>query len=127
MDLHERQQFDFLLQTAVDRFVERIEQRNEGASKALNLLRTEPNGKGIWLDGYVDAIFADFLLDNVEGACFVLKALARRAMRAHCDGPVESVLIDLAKSAFKDLLRVKAEEALEQHSGYEAVNVKGNA
>jgi hypothetical protein len=114
MDLHQRQQFDFLLLTAVERFVERIEQRNEGAANALARLRADAQGQGIWLDEFAGAIFQDFLLDNIEGACFVLSALAKRHTPAQPAGRIEATLIAMAKAAFAELLKQKSEERLEQ-------------
>lgn len=122
MNLHEQQQFDFLLSTAVERFVERIEQRNEGAENALRRLRTEPNGEGIWLDDFTAAIFRDFLLDNPEGYCFILTALARRPAPAVAAGKLADTLATLARHAFSELLRLKSDELLEQHTGYQAMH-----
>lgn len=118
MQLHERQQFDFLLATAVERYVDTLIQRNEGAANALTRLQQNPNGEGIWLDRYVTAIFQDFLLDNAAGACFVLQALARQSARAPAAGSVETMLLALAKTAFAELLRQKTAEFLEQESMY---------
>lgn len=121
MHLHEKQYFDFLLATAVERFVERLEQRNEGAENALPRLRDDPNGPGIWLDEYTDAIFRDFLLDNVAGACLVLSALSRRQAAATPPDRIENTLLLMAKRAFADLLHAKAEEILEQHIAYSSL------
>lgn len=123
MDLYKRQQFDFLLMTAGERFVERITQRNEGAENALNRLRTNPQGDGIWLDEFVQALFQDFLLDNVAGAAFILEALHKRKISVPVSdesGPrqVEGLVVELAQRAFADLLQSKVEEALEQASMY---------
>ncbi|WP_456428048.1 hypothetical protein [Rhodocaloribacter sp.] len=119
MELHERQQFDFLLVTAVERFSERLVQRNEGAENALRRLRENPQGEGIWVDEFVDAVFRDFLLDNVAGACFVLQALGRRRVALPAvEARVEDVLQRLARRAFADLLTMKIEEALEQAASY---------
>jgi hypothetical protein len=96
MDLHERQQFDFLLQVAVERYVERVEQTGEDRVK---------------LEDFTNAIFSDFLLDNADGACFVLRALAKQ-------DKVEVTLITMAKAVFSDLLRRKVGESLEQRAGY---------
>ena len=123
MNLHEKQQFDFLLANAVERFVERIEQRNGGAQNALKCLRADPNAEGVWLDEFTSAIFRDFLLDNPEGYCFILCALARRTAPAVPAGKIADSLAQLATKAFSDLLRLKSEEALEQHSGYQAMHV----
>jgi len=102
MDLHERQQFDFLLQVAVERYVERVEQMGPQMVK---------------LEDFTNAIFADFLLDNVDGASFVLRALSRQTMPAIPAGDVEDVLVGAAKAVFADLLRRKVAESLEQRSG----------
>ena len=121
MDLHLRQQFDFLLITAVDRFAERLEQRLGGPGPALERLRAEPNGEGVWLDEMTRNLFSDFLLDNPAGACFVLQALANRRQPAPPGGKIEDMLVEMAITAFGSLLAAKTEEALEQRSGYGAV------
>ena len=97
MDLHERQQFDFLLQVAVERFVERLEQTSASVAK---------------LATFTDAIFSDFLLDNVDGACFILRSLARRNVPAMPAGKVEDNLIAMAKATFSDLLERKVQESM---------------
>ena len=122
MELHQRQQFDFLLHTAVERYAERLEQRLGGPGSALERLRADPNGENVWLDQFVGNLFADFLLDNVAGACFVLQALARRRLPATRDeGTIEERLQGMARTAFAALLEAKTEEALEQRSSYQAV------
>lgn len=118
MEAYQRQQFDFLLVTAVERFAERIVQRCGGAQAALELLRADPQGEGVWLDEFARAIFRDFLLDSPAGACFVLQALARRPAAATPAGTIQTVLGHLALRAFADLLALKTEEALEQQAGY---------
>ncbi len=122
MNLHEKQYFDFLLATATERFVERIEQRNGGAALALDKLRLNPNTEGIWLDEFTAAIFRDFLLDNVEGACLILCALSRRGNPAIPAGTIGASLQLMAQRAFSDLLQAKTEELLEQHIGYQAMH-----
>ena len=42
MDIHARQQFDFFFNAAIERFVDRIEQRCGGPVPALEKLRTDP-------------------------------------------------------------------------------------
>jgi hypothetical protein len=119
VDLHERQQFDFLLATAVERFVERLEQRNEGAANALARLRNNPDHESVRVREFVVAVFADFLLDNPDGACFVLRALAKRRLPAiPLTGTVAEALQALAAAVFADLLSQKAEELLEHHAAY---------
>lgn len=122
MEPHRCQQFDLLLQLGVERFVERLEQRNGGAAPALERLRTAPEGEGVWLTEYVDVLFADFLLDNTAGACFVLEALARRRVAAPATGTIEVQLRDLSRRGFAELLAAKTEEVLEQHTSYQAVD-----
>lgn len=117
MQLYQRQQFEFLLLTAVDRYVERLVQRNEGAENALRKLRQDSQGEGIWLNQFVEAIFQDFLLDNVAGACFILQALAQQTIAAPMGGNIEKMLMAMAKEAFAGLLRRKTEEFLEQQAG----------
>lgn len=114
MELYRRQQFDFLLHTAVERFVERIVQRNEGAERALARLRQDRNAEGVRLDDFVGAIFEDFLLANPGGACFVLEALASRPAVVPPSGAapartMEQVLLSLAKAVFAELFHQKIE------------------
>ena len=118
MELHQRQQFDFLLMTAAERFVDRLIQRNQGPAQALERLREQPNGPGVWLDDFVDALFQDFLLDNPAGACFVLQALAKRRLSDPLPqaDKVETLLQALARQLFGELLRSKVTEMLEQEA-----------
>ena len=104
---------------AIERFGERVIQRNEGATNALERLREDPDGEGIWLNEFIDALFQDFLLDNAAGACFILKALKKRPITlAVTAGNVEAILIAAAKQALRDLMARKMEEALEQTVAY---------
>lgn len=118
MNPHEQQYFNLLLAMAVERFSERIIQRNEGAQNALRLLRANPQGDGVWLNEFVNAFFRDALLDNPAGSCVILQALANR--RLHGPAPVfehatvGEALQEMAKQAFAALLQHKTEEALEQ-------------
>jgi hypothetical protein len=126
MDLHQRQQFDVLLQTATERFVARIEERHRGAERALEALRADPTATTAALATFVAAIFHDFLLDDADGAAFVLRAVPRRSIAAHRaaladTATVEDLLAALARGLFAELLLTKALESLEQRAGYEAV------
>jgi hypothetical protein len=121
MDLHERQQFDQLLQTAVERFVERLEQRNQGGENALAQLRGNPHAEGVWLDQFVAAFFEDSLLNNTDGAAFVLRALPKRTIPPPPAGSVDSMLRAMAASAFAALLQRKTEEELERRMSFQAV------
>jgi hypothetical protein len=118
MNPHEQQYFNLLLAMAVDRFSERIIQRNEGAMNALERLRTNPQGEGIWLNEFVEAFFRDALLDNPVGSCLILQALANQRVNDLSNIVVRETVGDilqaLAKQTFATLLYRKTEEALEQ-------------
>jgi hypothetical protein len=121
MDLHLRQQFDVLLGTAGESFVERIVQRCAGQANALAALTRDRNAEGVWLDDFVDAVFADQCLDNAEGAAWVLTALKARPIVSVEQGPgatVEQVLVGQAKAVFADLLHAKVVEAMNRASVY---------
>ncbi len=124
MDLHVRQQFDFLFATAVERFAERLEQRNEGPHRALVRLQNDPEGAGVWLSEFVEAVFSEFLLGEPAGSAFVLEALARRPWPADFEpgGSIEQVLTRAARAAFGELLLAKTEEALEQRALFAVPN-----
>jgi hypothetical protein len=122
MDLHERQQFDLVLSLSVERWTERLEQRNAGAENALTRLRSDPEGEGIWLTQYAEAVFNDFLLNNTDGAAFVLRALPKRKIPVPHEGTVDSMLRAMALSAFSDLLRQKTDEELERQLSFQAAN-----
>jgi hypothetical protein len=126
MDLHQRQQFDFLLQSATERFVARMEERYRGADGALARLRDDPEAARTSLGDFVAALFLDFLLDNIDGACFVLRSLPRRSIEPHRAalwqaGTTEEALVALARALFAELLMARAFEVLEQHVGYQSV------
>jgi hypothetical protein len=121
VDLYKQQQFGFFLQTATERYVARLEERFRGPDGALEILRQDPDSEGVRLTGFTDAVFEDFLLNNVEGACFILQSLAKRKAPSVEAGTVETTLINMAKKLFADLLFQKTIESLEQHSGYQSV------
>lgn len=126
MDLHQRQQFDFLLQTATERFVARLEERHRGTDAALAALRGDPAATTAAVNEFVAAIFADFLLDDADGAAFVLRSLPKRSIVAHrtavnSASTVEEALTTLARGLFAEILLLKTLEALEQNAGYQAV------
>lgn len=122
MEAYQRQQFELLLGIAVERFVERIAQRCGGYEAALAQLRADPQGEGVWLDGFVQAFMRDFLLDNPAGACFVLQALERRRIGAPQPGTIGTMLEQMALRAFADLLALKTEEMLELSSTTRAID-----
>ena len=119
---HERQQFDFSLNAAIERFVDRVEQRCGGPVPALARLRDDPNAEGVWLDEFVAALFADFLLDNAGGSTFVLQALGRRpapSIAPLAGESMEQHLGRLARTSFAAVLRLKSDEALEQRQAFQ--------
>lgn len=121
MDVHARQQFDFLLNAAIERFVERCEQRCGGPVPALSRLREDPNHEGVWIDEFVSALFADFLLDNPAGAAFVLQALERRPLPVvtRAASSIGEWMQRVAEQAFAQVLARKTEEALEQRLAFQ--------
>jgi hypothetical protein len=116
MDAHLRQQFDVLLAQSGESFIERITQRCAGQDNALQALEADRNADGVWLDEFVDAVFADWCLDNAEGATFVLCALQRRPLSIAAEGSVADVLVRAAKTAFADLLHGKVLESMARAS-----------
>ncbi len=124
MDIHARQQFDFFFNAAIERFVDRVEQRCGGPVPALEKLRTDPNGEGVWLDEFTAALFRDFLLDNAAGHAFILQALARRpAPDVSVSGmTIEAAMGALARGAFASVLRIKTDEQLEQRLAFQVVD-----
>ncbi|MFN7963173.1 MAG: hypothetical protein U0002_18070 [Thermoanaerobaculia bacterium] len=131
MEPYRRQQFDFLLATAVERYAERLIQRNGGAAPARARLESEPEAEGVWLSPFTAQLFEDFLLDNAAGSSFVLEALGRRAVpadaraAAHEEASLEALLGRLARAAFAELLRAKTDEALAQREGYPGGDPEG--
>lgn len=122
MNAHERQQFDMLLQLAVERYAERLVQRNDGPEGAHGRLQESPEAEGVWLSAFVAAVFQDSLLDNTAGACFVLEALERRIVPAASPaGTVGEVLAGMARAAFATLLRQKTLEELARRASYQTV------
>jgi hypothetical protein len=126
MDLHQRQQFDGLLQTATERFVARLEERFRGPDAALAALRDDPAAATARVAEFVAAIFRDFLLENADGAAFILRSLPRRSIAAHrtavaAAATTEDLLIGLARGLFAEVLLTRTLESLEQRGGYQAV------
>ena len=118
MDVHQQQQFELLLGQSGESFIERIVQRCAGQENALRLLKEDRNSEGVWLDDFVDALFADWCLDNAEGATFILCALQRRPIEIDASGTVADVLLRAAKSAYADLLHSKVLESMSLASVY---------
>ncbi len=118
MDVHQQQQFELLLAQSGDAFIERIVQRCAGQGNALAALQSDRNADGVWLDDFVDAVFADWCLDNAEGATFVLCAMRCRPLSIEVSGTVGEVLVAAAKAAYADLLHAKVLESMSRASVY---------
>lgn len=118
MDVYQQQQFDLLLAQTGEAFIERIVQRCGGQENALAALRADRNADGVWLDEFVDAVFADWCLDNAEGATFVLCALQRRQLTLDASATVGELLVAAAKAAYADLLHMKVLESISRASVY---------
>ena len=119
MDLHQRQQFDLFLAQAAESFIDRIVQRCAGQQAAYEALQQDANAEGVWLDEFVDAVFADWCLDNAEGAAFVLCALQSRPGNQPIGGAtIRDSLVATAKLAFGDLLHQKVLESMSRASVY---------
>ena len=122
MELYKRQQFEFLLQTAVERFAERLEHRCHTQAEVSQAAAGDLEQFGF--DEFIDALFADFLLESVEGACFVLQAVAKQPvdeLPRERPASVESTLVLLAKSQFRSLLRRKIQEAIDYRTSFQPV------
>lgn len=118
MELYLRQQFELLLQEATGNFGERIVHRCGGEQAALDRLRTEPDGDGVWLSEYVDNFFEEHLLTGTGAACFVLEALERRSIPADPGGPVSEVLPRLARQAFAEVLSAQTAQLIQRQMVY---------
>lgn len=124
MDLHEQQQFDFLLQTAVERLALRLMEQCRGAEPALERLGPSEDEPAEPVLQFVDALFADFLLDNAAGACFILQGMASAPVplpRQEEPASVEQHLVALAKAVLARLLHRKVRERLAQMSMYQGI------
>lgn len=126
---HEEKQFHFLLFTAVERYTERLEQRCGGSTAALLRLRSDPEGDGIWLTQFAQAIFNDFLLNNAAGACFILQALILQPIPVfpNANPSIDAHLQALALTAFARVLRAKTEESLERNAVFEPDPIQAGA
>ena len=113
-----RQHFDLLLQESADNLADRAVHRCGGEAQALAQLRDDPEGEGVWLADFVGATFAEHLLDNPAGACFVLEALARRLLPADDGGPVPEVLQRLARAAFGEVVAGQAAQVLQRRMAF---------
>jgi hypothetical protein len=114
MEMFLRQQFEVLLEQATASFAERTLHRCGGPAPAVAALRSAPDAEPVRRDAFVAAFFADNLLDNAAGRCFVLEALERRTLPADPGGPAGEVLDRLAGAAFAEVLTTRTIQSLEQ-------------
>jgi hypothetical protein len=80
VDPYRRQHFDWLLHEASADFVERVVHRCGGPQPALEALRADPQGEGVWLDQFVEAVFDEHLL----GDAAVPASCSRRSNVGRC-------------------------------------------
>lgn len=119
MNDHERMHIDNLVHEAVDLLCETSIQRCAGPGNALRQLREDPNGEGVWLDRFVRMFLGEHALDNEAGACAILEAFARRPMPQVDETTVGATLKRSAALVFSELVRAKADEALERACTFE--------
>jgi hypothetical protein len=118
MELYLRQQFDLILAEATGNFVERVVHRCGGEEAALERLRSDPNGEGVWIDEFVNNFFEEHLLTGVAGAAFVLQALEKRTVPADDGGTVGDVINRLARLAFADVLAQQSAQLIQRSMVY---------
>jgi hypothetical protein len=118
MELFLRQQFELLLQEATGNFTERVVHRCGGPDAALDRLRTDPDGEGVFRADFVRSFFEENLLDNAAGYCFVLEALERRTLPSDPGGPALEVLSRLALAAFADVLTTMTVQLIQRQQIY---------
>lgn len=116
MELFARQHFDVILREAAGNFAERCVYRCGGPAAAAAALTED--AAVLDVDAFVDAVFAENLLEDIAGACFVLAALERRTLPADPGGPVADVLARLARAAFRDVLVGQTGQVLQQQQIY---------
>lgn len=121
MNDHERVHIDSLIREACDLLCQTSIQRCGGPTNALQRLRTDPDGDGVWLDRFVTMFLGEHALDTVAGACTMLEAHERRPMPEVRADTVGETLRLAGRATFADMVRRKADEALELAAIHEAV------
>ncbi len=116
MEMFARAHFDVLLREAAGNFAERCVHRAGGPDPALSALRDTPADLG--LSDFVNAFFAENLLEDTAGSCFVLEALERRTLPADPGGVVADVLSRAARAAFADVLVIQTGQVIAQQQIY---------
>lgn len=123
MNDHERIHIDALMHEACDLLCETAIQRCAGPTNALRRLREDPDGDGIWLGRFIATFLGEHALDTEAGACTILEAFARRPMPAVEGTTIGDTLRAAAIAAFTELVRAKADEALERAAAHEGASV----
>lgn len=122
MNDHERVHIDGLVHEACDLLCETAIARCAGPTNALRVLRDDPNGDGVWLDRFTVMFLGEHALDTTPGACAILECFERRPMPAMgAGGTVAGGLQEASRAVFADMVRRKADEALERASMQEGV------
>ena len=116
MDDHMRLHIDGLVHDAADLLSETAMHRCDGPTAALGVLRTDPNGDGVWLDKFVAMFLAEHALDSTAGACAILEAFEKRPAPVFEGADVGSAVRAASVAVFSALVRMKADEALERAS-----------
>lgn len=118
MELFLRQNFEIMLQDATGNFTERTVHRCGGPDNALERLRTDPDGEGVFRSEFVSAFFEENLLNNTAGHAFVLEALEKRVLPPDAGGVVADVLKRLAEAAFADVLTTMTAQLIQRQQIY---------
>lgn len=118
MEIFEKRLFEEVLNMAVSRFGERVTQRCQGADRAVQLLKSDPEAEGVWLSQFIENFFMDNMLNTSGGAAFILQALERRKVGGHYEGPLVEVMQRMAREVFSELVKLKTIESLEQAIAY---------
>jgi hypothetical protein len=118
---HERVHIDGLIHEACNLLCETAVHRCFGAANALRQLREDPNGNGVWLDKFTPMFLSEHALDTVAGACTILEACERRPMPAITETTIGDALKEAAAATFGEMVRRKADEALELAAMHEGV------
>ena len=116
MDDHVKLHIDGLVHEAVDLLCETAMHRCGGPTAALGVLRTDPNGDGVWLDKFVTMFLREHALDNTAGACSILEVFEKRPAPAFEGADVGAAVRTASVEVFSALVRGKADEALERAS-----------
>ncbi len=116
MELFLRQQFEILLQEATGNCTERLVHHLQGPQAALAAIEDGTAAPAI--EEFVDAFFAENLLDSPAGYAFVLEALHNRTLPADPGGTVSDVLGRAARAAFTELLSGQVSQAIQRQQIY---------